>query len=609
MIEVVKHDHNGSALSYIRHAIKYWVFFITLLTFGAGILFYNAWQSRQETLLGEQQLMLSEIARIMRERISWVEQDVAYLVNQKSMTTFVESGSQTDRLRLLENFSTMMTARNGRYAQLRFIDLNGFEKLRIDEISGKPSVVADNQLQNKRERFYFQAGMKLEPEQVYLSRFDLNVEHGKIEVPYKPVLRLVGRVDDSRGLKKGIVVLNFLGKSLLSDLQSIATVYNERDFWLLDQDGYWLDGIEEEREWGFMFDDKKAITFSRQNPDFWQKLINSSADKTVNFISDDELITGKRFNLARELSTAGAGQLVAHSSDWYLLMRLGDAKLHEQKFGLFKTYLFLWVLMFLIVTFISYLLGRQSFKRNLAVDNMIDANEKLALTNQELETFAYSVSHDLRSPLLSINGFSRILQTRYADKLDAKGQDLLQRVSSSAERMDQLIDDILQLSRLSRAGVNNENIDLSSMVNQKLALLVASEPQRTVMLKVEKNIKAIADAGLLGVAFDNLLGNAWKFTGRTGQAVIEFGRQHINGRQVYFIRDNGAGFDMAHAEKLFTPFQRLHHQQEFAGTGIGLATVQRVIFKHDGEIWAESAVDQATTFYFTLHESRPASQG
>jgi two-component system NtrC family sensor kinase len=226
--------------------------------------------------------------------------------------------------------------------------------------------------------------------------------------------------------------------------------------------------------------------------------------------------------------------------------------------------------------------------------------EDLKHKNQELEAFSYSVSHDLRTPLRSIDGFSQLLLRDYADKLDERGQDFLRLMHSASQRMGELIDDLLELSRLGRLEMRRERVDLSALARLVAGKLQMIEPERTIQLVIEEGIVAEGDPRLLRVVLENLLGNAWKFTAKSDQQRVEFGAIQKDGQVTYFVQDSGAGFDMAYANKLFKPFQRLHSEADFAGTGIGLATVQRVIERHGGRVWAESAVHQGTTFFWTV---------
>ena len=230
------------------------------------------------------------------------------------------------------------------------------------------------------------------------------------------------------------------------------------------------------------------------------------------------------------------------------------------------------------------------------------ARKELEEANKELEAFSYSVSHDLRAPLRSIDGFSQMLLEDYADKLDDQGRDYLKRIRAATQRMSQLINDLLTLSRISRADMYFEELNLTAMAEDIAAELKQSQPERDVEFIIEPNVKAYGDSHLLRIVLENLLRNAWKFTSKHKSAIIEFGVKEHDGKTVYFVRDNGAGFDMAYVDKLFVPFQRLHEQDEFEGTGIGLATVQRIVHRHGGTVWGEGEVEKGATFYFTLRE-------
>ncbi len=224
----------------------------------------------------------------------------------------------------------------------------------------------------------------------------------------------------------------------------------------------------------------------------------------------------------------------------------------------------------------------------------------LHIANRELESFSYSVSHDLRAPLRAINGFSRMIDADHAGNLNESGRTLFRRVSAAAERMDHLIDDLLKLSRISRQEAHIGPVDLSVLVQEVAEELQAGEPGRRVEWLIAPQVQVEGDAGLLRVVLQNLLANAWKYSSKRDTARIEFGVSEQDGHAVYFVRDNGAGFDMAYADKLFGAFQRLHSPEEFPGNGIGLATVTRIIHRHGGEIWAEGKVEEGACFHFSL---------
>ena len=227
-------------------------------------------------------------------------------------------------------------------------------------------------------------------------------------------------------------------------------------------------------------------------------------------------------------------------------------------------------------------------------------NTELTTINKELESFSYSVSHDLRAPLRAIDGFSLALLEDHGDKLPEEGKAQLARIRAATVRMGHLIDDMLRLARIVRSEIVRDNVDISHLAQEIVAQLRSSDPGRSVAIDIAPNLKVNGDRHLLRVVLENLLGNAWKFTSKQSDAHIEVGVANFGSEPAYFVRDNGAGFDAQYAGKLFGVFQRLHSDQEYPGTGVGLATVQRVINKHAGRIWAEGAVGHGATFYFVL---------
>ena len=248
-----------------------------------------------------------------------------------------------------------------------------------------------------------------------------------------------------------------------------------------------------------------------------------------------------------------------------------------------------------------YIVARDITQRKEAEDTLRHYAAKLEQSNHELDAFSYSVSHDLRSPLRTIDGFSQVMLEDYTDRLDDQGKDCLNRIRQGCQQMGRLIDDLINLSRVIRHEFRVEETDLSAVAGSVMEEFKNADRSREVAFALPAGVSVRGDPGLLRAALENLLGNAWKFTGKKKDAKIEFGVLRKNGEAIYFVKDNGAGFDMAYANKLFGAFQRLHSQEEFAGTGIGLATTQRIVHRHGGRIWAEGAIDQGAAFYFTLN--------
>jgi len=240
-------------------------------------------------------------------------------------------------------------------------------------------------------------------------------------------------------------------------------------------------------------------------------------------------------------------------------------------------------------------MNRMNIERDLR-----QRTHQLESVNQELEAFIYSLSHDLRSPLRNMGGFAKFLVDDYAGKLDDRGRDYLTRIQQSTARMNQLISDLLDLSRLSQEEYVRTKINLSEIASTIVANLGEVYPNRQVDVTIAENITACADPRLMELVLTNLFDNAWKFTSKTAQAIIEFGSYERDGQTVYYVKDNGAGFDPRYGGKMFAPFHRLHSDVEFEGTGIGLTIVERIIRRHDGRVWAEGEVGSGATVYFTL---------
>ncbi len=249
--------------------------------------------------------------------------------------------------------------------------------------------------------------------------------------------------------------------------------------------------------------------------------------------------------------------------------------------------------------------ARDITERRRSEGELARAKEAAEASNRELEAFSYSVAHDLRAPLRGMNGFAQLLLDDYGTKFDDEGRDWLSEILNNAKKMGSLIDALLSLSRVTRSGIRRVAVDLSKVVRAAANQLSATEPDRSVEWVIEDHLRADFDPNLARALIDNLVGNAWKFTSKRREARIEFGEATNDGARAFYVRDNGAGFDMAYAEKLFAPFQRLHTTQEFDGTGIGLATVQRIVRRHGGRIWAEGTVDRGATFWFSVPEMQP----
>jgi PAS domain S-box-containing protein len=682
----------------------------------------------------------AKVVEIARQRISSRMQvvfaDIRYLTEAQSLRRLLLSGDTVAaKQELAEDFAAFVGHKKI-YDQIRYIDVNGQEIVRVDLESTGPVIVPDAELQNKMSRYYVQEGLNLSQDQVHVSSFDLNVENDAIEQPIKPMIRLSAPVFDSDGQLKGIVVLNYLGANLL-DLVDVLGDQSTEQIWLLNANGYWLLGPSREDEWTFMYPDRQNHSFASVHPEAWNAM--RAAELSGQFMAGGDLFSFRKVGTTDRTPSSESEETVVSSAaaagDWYLVTRVSGAILAEQRNRLAWTFalptIALLALLFLVALVIarfdthrrraedrlrmsearargllesapdaviiadsngrilqvnagtedlfghsrdrlvgqpvelliperfranhigyrnSYMraprtrsmgagadlfglhadgteipvdisLGsvqidssnhvvvsiRDASERHARVQEIKDLNDRLSrdnnelsAINKELEAFSYSVAHDLRAPLRAIDGFSQAVMEDYADRLDDQGRNYLNRIRDAAKRQGMLIDDLLNLSRITRMDVNIVDVNLAALASEIVETLRRAAPERPVEVQIAEGLSVRGDPRLLRIALDNLLGNAWKFTAGRSPARIEIGRIVEDGEPVFYVRDNGVGFDMAYADQLFRPFHRLHDAREFPGTGIGLATVQRVVHKHGGRIWAKSEPDKGATFYFTI---------
>jgi light-regulated signal transduction histidine kinase (bacteriophytochrome) len=327
-----------------------------------------------------------------------------------------------------------------------------------------------------------------------------------------------------------------------------------------------------------------------------QVSIEQYIDALSDFLSKGgETALQRAYELGRKALDTGVGLLamvaIYREALGMILVRSGLAE--ERLQSIRKTY------DFFSESLSPFEMAQRGFQENIS--NLQHRTLELELVNKELESFSYSVSHDLQAPLRSIDGFSQALFEDCFDKLDEQGKDHLQRIRKATQLMSELIDALLVLSRVTRVEIKRESVDLSGMAKAIAEELRRTQPERKADFLIAEGLTATGDLRLLRVVLENLIGNAWKFTSKQENARIELGLlKQSRGRPAYFVRDNGSGFNMDNAGKLFNAFQRLHSAGEFPGTGIGLATVKRIIHRHGGCVWAEGEVDKGATFYFTL---------
>ncbi|MVF13633.1 PAS domain S-box protein [Ketobacter sp. MCCC 1A13808] len=707
-------------------------FFLPLLLIVAVVigLLYHQEIETLDKLLEKEDISSVELAtQVERNALATLGADALYLAGQPNMKSWIEYPSGLNKSAVIADFQWFQE-RFPVYDQVRFLNAQGMEEIRLDRVSGQSLVVPQAQLQNKSQRYYFKKIHSLSPGDIYVSPFDLNLERGRIEIPLKPVIRIGTPVFNQSGKFRGSILLNYLGTQILDELRQFSPG-DGREIWLLNNKGFWLLGRGPEQEWGFMFPERQQHTMPIAYPQVWEKMQNNFEVGRAS--QNQDLFTFHRL----DINSVTPGGESLKQNHWYVLIFTPKSYIEEKHADVKRNYLYMFALVFGLLLIVCSRLAqkellraeseqkvaeqevqyrellegapdsivvadqsgvirmvnveaervtgysradlvgqnveillpqrlrenheeyRQSYLENPVVRSMgaskelflltksgmeipveislsplVRGNERLVTSiirditqrkqqvahikelnrdlvmrsnalkaiNLELESFSYSVSHDLRAPLRAVDGFSQTIIKEYADKLDDRGKDRLERIRKAAQNMAGLIDGLLDLSRISRTDMQREEVSLSKLASEVLSQLQEIDPGRKVTVSIQPEMNAQGDARLLKVLLTNLISNAWKFTGQVDDARIVLQSKELNGEQVFSVQDNGAGFNMDYAAKLFGAFQRLHDAEEFPGTGIGLATAKRVINKHGGRIWAESEPGKGAVFYFTLGE-------
>jgi PAS domain S-box-containing protein len=668
--------------------------------------------------------------RLVRSDYESVFSDLRVLADGDGLLDYLGSHHQADLDRAIHR-AIFMSQLQPDYDQIRFLDESGMEVFRVNALG---AVVPTAQLQNKADRDYFQKAITLAPGQIYISRFDLNVEHGQVEQPPKPMVRFSEPVFDATGKVRGVYVINDSGGNILERLRQFTPQYDYR-LRILNSQGYWLKSDDPAQNWGFMFPGGTGLTLARTDPQLWAQIQSAPngqipykggvftwhrfvpaemvfPNSTKVVAGDDYLVlaselsaddwNGLFFDLRRTLLiAAGAIGLLVLLGAWlqYLHLRAREAlRQNDERFHLMLESIRDYAIIMLnpegrIVSWntgaerihgyrAEEIIGRhfsrfypeeavreglpEAMLRIAAVQGrsadegwrirkdgtrfwasvviaairtpdgrlvgfvkitrdqterrkVEDQNQKLnqvlqeraaelEAVNQELEAFSYSVSHDLRAPLRHVDGFVDLLARHSAAKLDEKEQRYLRIVSDSARQMGALIDDLLVFSRMGRSEMRFAPVSMDALVREAIESFAPETKDRRIEWKIAPLPPALGDLSMLRQVWLNLIGNAIKYTRTRPEAVIEIGSRMEGDEQVYFVRDNGVGFDMRYVDKLFGVFHRLHRADEFEGTGIGLANVRRIVTRHRGRTWAEGEADRGATFYFALLKTQPGKK-
>ena len=492
------------------------------------------------------------------------------------------------------------------YDQVRFIDVNGMERVRVNFNNGNPVALEASQLQDKSDRYYFEEAINLGPSDLYISPFDLNIEHGEIEQPFKPMVRFAVPTFDPEGNKSGLIVLNFMGAKLIRQFQAKHAA-SHGDVMLINSDGYSLHSPHPDEEWGFMFPDGKDKTMSKRFPEAWHAI---KAGKSGQIETDDGLFTYTTLYPLREGLKKAAGfdesmissarRLAADAHYWKVVSRISPQGMVDHGLGLMQRSLKLFILLLLPVGAGCWLLAIVKEKSVSNEEHKAALVEALKAKNKELEQFAYSISHDLKTPLITIQGFlGRLGGDVVAGKAELVKDDI-ERLSSATTRMQAMLKDVLELSRIGRLINPPEEASLSALANEAMGSFSQQIIKDKVQVDVAEDMPVVCvDKARLLSVYENLIANALAHMEGQKKPHIEIGCRKDDGELVLFVRDNGEGIEPAFHDKIFNLFDKLDAKSP--GTGVGLTLCKRIIEAHGGRIWVESAgKGKGSTFYFAI---------
>lgn len=594
--------------------------FIPSALFIAGLLVFvyvTESASEREIIKRTESSNVQMLKQIVAADLHTAVSDLLILASHSGLKSLLDGDK--GQLEAAANDFLTFSLRKGAYDQIRYLDENGMEVLRVNYNKGQPYVVPREKLQNKGKRYYFLDAFRLSPGEVFVSPLDLNIERGQIEQPLKPMIRLGTPVTDSSGNKRGIVLLNYFGQRIIDSISRAHQGLGE--ILLLNADGYFLKGLNPSDEWGFMYEDRRDLNFAKRFPPVSTPLNDLDTGVLTN---EAGMFTFERIHPVTEADRTSSGSDKAyepsqHSLDakeyvWTLVGYVPESILAAglNRFTLMLIQLYS---LLLVVAAIGAWLLAKAKKSNIDAHLALKQSaEELKRSNRELEEFAYIASHDLQEPLRKVMVFGERLETKYQEVLDDRGRDYIRRMRSAAGRMQVLINDLLDYSRITTKAQPFSKTDLSDIVNEVLVDLETRTTELQAQIEVETLPVIEADPLQMRQLFQNLIGNALKFHRSNSVPVVKVKAREAVGEslsskrtgklQEIIVEDNGIGFDKEYAERIFGTFQRLHGRNEYEGTGIGLSVCRKIVNRHGGSITAESKADHGARFTIRLAEKQ-----
>ena len=649
-------DDNKPAQQVLHSVIvRALMIFLPLLALivGVGAVVYFNQVAAQMTVIQQRELNTVDLQKkYIIADITMISSDLFYLSQMRMLGEFLETKgtiSAKHITNLAEDFLHLSNSRKI-YDQIRLLDENGMEIVRINFNEGNPGIVSDDKLQNKVKRYYFPETLVLDKGQIFMSPFDLNIEQGQIEKLkmsttvssdtgfdniwikakhgeyVKPMMRFGTPVFDRQGRKRGIILLNYFGANLLRKINEFSNSRNSKSM-LLNSDGYWLKGQSPEDEWGFMYKNGKELTFGKVYPKAWQQIQSrqkgqfKTSQGLFTFSTVYPLLQGQILNSGSDDAFAvSIINLYAKEYNWKIVSHIPIAILYSARNTLLVQLCAVSGLLIILCAIGSLGLAWNITKRKRGEEEREKLLKALATKNEELESIVYVSSHDLRSPLINIQGYSTELEyscneaaalaedTRIPKEIAEKLSTVLYEnipeslkyIVTSAQSMDMLLTGLLTLSRLGQSALEIKSLDIKALITKVINSLQFKINESDIALTVDKLPPCLGDEIQINQVFTNLLDNAIKYLDPVRKGIIHISATVDKEMSIYCVKDNGIGIAAEHQHKVFELFHQLEPQEDISGQGLGLTIVQRIVARHNGEIWLDSEVGKGSCFYVAL---------